>query len=922
MKINARIIFITFLVIVIVSASSSLVYFSLTNSILDNRNQQNTLNSVNDFVFFLESVIESANFEYNNFLTSDSINETNYLDSTKIHFILAVNEQKEFEPLYFNYSTEIKITSNSLDNFLEENPQILLLNNEGDPADNNLFGVLLTDDLLEIAAKKIRAEVAVIINNIPYSYSNKHQTDQYLLQIVNAEQKLRILNNFDIISTNNQFYAAKYTPNSLLPSSKLSFIIFNIDSDLIEFVDTMKYIIPVIVITGILMSLIFVLLFTSKFRRQISYLTEAASRINDGNLNTTVPIITNDEVGDLSNIFNEMTSHIKAKEELEKEYSNFVSLINRNIDLNDLAEDVLQKLLEFIGFKFGAIYHVEGKSLRTLKSIGIDRDPNIYEKQNSLLKNVIDSKKFYEMKFTENHPIIRSASLEVKVKYLLLLPVVFGEEVIAIIELVSEKDPIGSRKDFLPPFVEQFAVGLKNAISYEALSNLVVELQKLNEEYHVQNEKVKGQNEELIKLHKEISKKADELENQRQRAVELSMVKSQFLASMSHELKTPLNSIIGLTELVEKDYETLPKTRDRVKIVLRNGKKLLGMINNILEFSKIESGKYETNEQTFLISEFLSDIFASTDILANEKKLLLTVKIEGSKNFLVRTDKDKLEHITLNLISNAIKFSEKGSVSVVVYNKDNDLFIKVIDTGIGISQENQDKIFSEFQQIESGNSKKYSGAGLGLAICKRFVNLLGGRLTLESNENVGSVFEVLIPECISEELDYVTSNIFHLSNELSNIKPPLSNNIISANTKKNEYYKDDNKPNGPCILIVDDDNDALYTVAEILNGFGYDLNFATNGVECLNQIEILKPDLVLLDIMMPEMDGFETIRQIRSREDIHTTKVFALTAHAMLDDKHIIEQSGFDDLLTKPVDSTNIQFKVKQALASNQRNLL
>ncbi len=921
MKINARIIFITFLVVVIVSASSSLIFFSLTNSILENRNKKNTLNSANDFVFYLESVIGKANSEFNNYAANTN-DDPARIDSTDLDFIFSVNEMNAINPVFINGSADLNFSSNNFLQFVKNNPHVLLFEHKEDNDKIVYYGVVLNETWLNKAAEKIRADVTLIINHVPYYYSNSIVNNKYLSRIVNAEQELRFLNNFDIVSSNNEFYAVKYKANTLLSSKDLSFLVFNIDYDLQDFLDTMKYIVPVIIITGILMSLIFVLLFTSKFRRQISLLTEATSEINKGNLDVNVPIITKDEVGELSSIFNEMTLHIKNKEELEKEYSNFVSIINRNITLRDLSEEVLQKLLDFIGLKFGAIYKVTDNEILTLKSIGIDRENNLADEQNSLIKNVIESKKFYEATFEENFPVIRSTGLEVKVKFLLLLPVVFSDEVIGIIELISEKYPSKSGKEYLRPITEQLAVGMKNAMSYDAMSNLVLELKKLNDEYILQNEKVKGQNEELIKLHKEISEKAEELEEQRERAVELSQVKSQFLASMSHELKTPLNSIIGLTELIDKDYETLPKTRDRVKIVLRNGKKLLSMINNILEFSKLESGKYEVTEQTFLISEFLSEIFSSTDILANEKNLTLTFKIDGSKNFIVTTDRDKLEQILLNLISNAIKFSERGSVSVLCKNDANNLVVKVSDTGVGISKDDKEKIFSEFQQLESGINRKYSGAGLGLAICKRFANLLGGRLSLESAENVGSEFEVFIPDCISEELDFAAGSKFELSNEQGRVGSKFTQNIISAKTKNYHYNSESNDENNPKILIVDDDNDALYTVAEILNGYGYNLNFATNGVECLNQIEILKPDLVLLDIMMPEMDGFETIKQIRNNKEFKSIIVFALTAHAMLDDKHIIEQSGFDDLITKPVDSTSMQLKIKQVLASNQRKML
>jgi signal transduction histidine kinase/CheY-like chemotaxis protein len=495
----------------------------------------------------------------------------------------------------------------------------------------------------------------------------------------------------------------------------------------------------------------------------------------------------------------------------------------------------------------------------------------------------------------------------------------YGDEIISILELASESVPPGDPLEYLIRIKDQLAIGISNARSYEKLKNLVEELKNLNEQYLDQNEKMKLQNEELTELHSRLQEKAAELEKERAKAVELSHLKSQFLASMSHELRTPLNSIIGLSELTEKDASALPKTKDRVKIVLRNSKKLLSMINNILEFSKIESGKYEISETSFLLSQLLNEIYSSSKTLFVEKKLAFNIVLKEKIDYLIRSDRQKLEHILMNLISNAIKFTEKGSVVIKVSSPNaKDIKFEVIDTGIGISEDSQQHIFEEFKQLDSGNARKYSGAGLGLAICKTYAELLKAEIKVDSKVDKGSNFSLYLSNVIIEQLDIASENVYLDVDESKEDTPEP----VVPEVKKEKVEKTDDTPGKEGqfkILVVDDDNDTLFTVGEILQNLGYETIFATNGVECLNNLEIAIPDLVLLDIMMPKMDGFETIKKIRSIPAYSNLLVIALTAHAMLDDKYIIENSGFDDLITKPIDSSTIRLKINQALMNNER---
>lgn len=929
MKINVRILLITFSVVVLISVTSTLIYYSLTNTIIQKQNASVVLNSTNDFVFFLENSLDKTDESFQLLIKDPGELKNIDLENSAIDFLFTLNEDNFINKLNFYSKGKylLNFHGKTIESFLDSNPNVVIKFRVFDLGETVFYGKVIDQKFLDEAAKKIRCEVSLIVNNLPYLISNTSQNSTFQINLIDAFNELKFKNNFDIVFENREeidIAVVKYQPKDILSAnSKLEFLVFKTFSESSEFISTMRELILVIILTGIVLTFIFALLFTSKIRRQLTLLTDAAEKTAAGSLDHRVDVISKDELGNLGHSFNTMLSELQRNREKEQEYAEFIALINRNPTLLEFGDAVLNKILEVTGLKFAGIYTVENNNLRLITSKGLDRNVDKRTSDKNIFNSVIQKKETIELQFEENLPIIHTSVVDIKIKYLLVIPIVYNKETIGVIEFASEHTPQVKPLEYLNLIKEQLAIGLVNARSYEKLENLVEELSTLNSEYQKQNEQIMGQNKELVELHKKLEEKAAELEEERKRAVELTHVKSQFLASMSHELKTPLNSIIGLTELTESDDSTLPKNRDRLKIVLRNSKKLLSMINNILEFSKIESGKFEISKSNFLLGNLLNEIYLSAKPLVTEKNLSFDIKLENPNDLLVNTDKTKLEHIILNLLSNAVKFTEKGSIHIVVYASDKkNLKVKVIDTGIGIPADEIDSIFEEFKQLDAGNSRRYSGAGLGLAICKKYSALLNGNLSVESTLGKGSTFTLNLPDVIVDEIE---SNV--------NLRFGIRQNTISSTLGKPKRKKIELDVNHPVsleeesssentyqILVVDDDNDALFTVGEVLQNFGYEISFASNGLECLQSLEKSKPDLVLLDIMMPVMDGFEAVSRIRKNPDFTDLKVVALTAHAMLDDKHVIENSGFDDLITKPVNRLNLQLKIKQILETNERD--
>ena len=631
-----------------------------------------------------------------------------------------------------------------------------------------------------------------------------------------------------------------------------------------------------------------------------------------------------------------------------------------------------------------------------------------------------------------------------------------------------------------------------------------------------------------------------------------------------------MNSILGLTELILDKAQLSGKNKERLEVVLKSGKRLMGLINDILDLSKIEAGKMEIREEDVLLEEIIEEVTSTATPLALEKDLTFTVKRNCNTRIIISTDRGRVTQVLINLIGNAIKFTKTGKIELsVFFNPDKMLLFSISDTGIGISEENKQIIFDEFRQIDGTTAKKYSGTGLGLAISKKIIDLLGGKIWVASIEGEGSVFSFTIPAKYiagKRKVEAFPINVATLRKNASNpilvidddaevrytigqyliskgykviyaengetgiklaiekqpfaitldlllpdkdgwsvlkglrensatngipvilvsiignknlgyglgafeyfIKPISADKLLSAFAKleslakkriqkiviidddelefekfKNEFkdenitieyiqdseyafnkiaevqpdliildlmmpkidgitlshkLKSDNKtkhipiiistaknlteqehkslkeiveditikskghpldvlktvrdrikmqeedeyyfenaesdssdgleitiPDEPVVdffgdvLIVDDDPDTLFTLNEMVQAAGCKTHLAKSGLECLKILESVRPDLIMLDIMMPEMDGFQTLKNIRSNTDLAGIPIYAVTAKAMVGDKEIILKHGFNDYIPKPVNSTIISGKITQLFSKIKSN--
>jgi signal transduction histidine kinase/CheY-like chemotaxis protein/HAMP domain-containing protein len=594
-----------------------------------------------------------------------------------------------------------------------------------------------------------------------------------------------------------------------------------------------------------------------------------------------------DEFGDLASDFNQMSKMLQYNYGRLTAYSELMTALNKHESLLTVEQASLQILCSHIDASVGALYllDIDSNMLKLVSGYALLNNENIREYkigegipgQCAAMKKTIEVNDLAPGKDF----IIDTGLISVIPTFVLATPILFQENLIGVIVLGSTKPFDEHRREIMDNSVPQIGVAITNAMNLESTK-------KLSNEITVKNNELNGKNAELEKAYR---------------------VKSDFLSNMSHELRTPLNSIIGFTSVLLGQHGD-PLTADQAKAlekVLKNGKHLLELINDILDFSKIEAGRTPINLSTDEVADVISNAMVTVEPMLIGKDVKLVQEIEPGLPSL-NTDTLKIKQILLNLLSNAAKFTEQGAITVLAKKQNNMISISVKDDGIGIEAKNLDRVFEEFQQIDSSNSRKYKGTGLGLAIAKNYARLLGGNLTVHSEAGKGSTFTLVIPPVIPDE------KLLKQNEETPAIK-----NVVAAPIAQLVSEQSTVLSTGILVLCIDDDAEVIDLLRRYLIPEGYSVRGVGSGEEGVRLAQELQPAVITLDIMMPEKDGWQVLRELKNNP---ATSDIPVIIHSVVENRPLALSLGALDVVTKPSDPKKILTIVERACRSKQQPIM
>ncbi len=383
----------------------------------------------------------------------------------------------------------------------------------------------------------------------------------------------------------------------------------------------------------------------------------------------------------------------------------------------------------------------------------------------------------------------------------------------------------------------------------------------------------------LMIINKNLQVKTKQLEVAKTKAEAASVAKSQFLANMSHEIRSPLNAIVGFSQILLKEAgdiglrQNFMKNLNNIKI---SGSNLSEIINNVLDISKIEAGKMELSPEILKLEPIFKSIYHINKSKAQEKDIHFTYEFDSALPTYIETDRTKLNQILMNLVTNSIKFTDRNDSVSMYAKKDGDhIRFEVTDEGIGIPQEKLETIFKPFEQVDSTTTKRFGGTGLGLAISKQMVELMGGRIWVESKYGEGSTFAFTIP----------------LVEAATSIEEVEEKDIWEIN------FSPDN-----VVLVAEDNKMNQELMTDLFEQLHLNFNLAENGEEAVNKTMELKPDIILMDMHMPKMDGLEATKKIKELEEFKDVPIVAVSADGLIEQQQRAMKAGIVEYVTKPVD--------------------
>lgn len=678
-----------------------------------------------------------------------------------------------------------------------------------------------------------------------------------------------------------------------------------------------------------------------------------------GDLTKRIIVNTRDEVRDLAEATNELLGSMEAQSWVQRNVAEVATMNQGLSNLTELASSFLSKVAPIIGATYGVLYYRRGtgdkqrlEKLSAYAAYGDDAAKDSFRLGEGLVGQcAMDNRPFLLNQPQDYDGSIASGTKEMKPRSVLIVPVEFERKVIAVMEFASMDPFTAEHLKLLEAIEEHFGVTIDNTAGRMEVERLLAESQALAEELQTQSEELQMQQEEmrmttehleeqnLYAEHKtkELEQAKAALEDYAEKLQQSAQYKTNFLANMSHELRTPLNSILILSQMLyENESKSLSQEEEGyARVIHSSGNDLLALIDDMLDLSKIEAGKIALVMDEVSVAEVPELLKLMFDPVAEKKGLDFRIELQKDLPPIMQTDGQRLQQILKNLLSNAFKFTESGSVTLKLHRADpaavgarmpgacadDMLAFSVIDTGIGIPKDKQGFIFEAFQQVDGNTNRVYGGTGLGLSICSEFAQLLGGFIALDSELHKGSTFTLYVPACLQEAQTALRQAALEAA-AAAPADAPSETGVLERTATgeqaasaqgsgidsepdrqdQREQPEEDSLLRGKKVLLVEDDARNVFAVVKALETKGLHVTAARNGQECLDIVAAESDfDLVLMDIMMPVMDGFETTRALRLHPIMKDTPIIALTAKAMKSDQESCLAAGASDYISKPI---------------------
>jgi signal transduction histidine kinase/HAMP domain-containing protein len=662
---------------------------------------------------------------------------------------------------------------------------------------------------------------------------------------------------------------------------------------------------------------------------------------------------------------------------LKTNLARIAGLLQGHRDLATVGELIMHELIPLVGAQHGTFFIAddtsEGTILRLIAGYGLQADitaPSQFRLGQSLVGQVAKTKKpIVVTDAPAGYVKISSGLGQAAPVSLVVLPIVFEGQVLGVIEAGSFSPFTQVHRDFLGQLMETIGVNANTIIVNSRTDDLLAESQRLAAELQSRSGELQARQEELQRSNAELEDKAAQLARQNraietknaeieqarqeieERAKQLDLAsryKSQFLANVSHELRTPLNSLLILARLLAQNPadNLTAKQVEYANVIHSSGTDLLLLINDILDLSRVEAGKLEINPEPFALASLADDLRTVFEPLAAEKSLVFAVETAPDVPAQLVTDRQRLRQILHNLLSNAVKFTPQGRAELRIgltghraAGEEPAITFSVTDTGIGITDENLKTIFEAFQQGDGTTSRRYGGTGLGLAISREVAAQLGGRITAESEPGSGSTFTLYLPAASPAAAEWLTPvRTGDLADGAADsLTGPAAGGVPQIPESQGPDRRlADPAPESPAaamaqpvakpgahdslrdrkVLIVDDDLRNAFAITSILELYGLSVIHAPDGHQGIGVLRASRDiDLVLMDVMMPEMDGYATTAAIRAMPECASLPVIAVTARAMAGDMDKSLAAGASDYVTKPVDTEELLTCMERWLA-------